>query len=267
MQFSAPRGGVMAKHKEPIVDLGTCYFMERTDQVWQYLKAGEALTRGMALQSTLDWFNFDNAFQTAAAGTRKLTYRGTGTVAVTNNFPLQLLGLPKSSKWREKALLFIDTGTGDDQVAVIHRVYDRSLDVEWLDSEDGGLTTAISNSSDFTISGSYRALKTTAENIVCIGFVQHENVALDEYFWALVEGQGFFLNGAANVGVGQGFTVAAGGAALVDADAVQGRIVVNPITASAADEIGWGILHAVRIGKVPFQHEGGYNPSYKHPGT
>ncbi|MEG9862133.1 MAG: hypothetical protein V6Z81_06480 [Parvularculales bacterium] len=266
--WSLPRAdddGVLGVHDEPYVPLGSIYHDSETGYVWQYFKAGEALSYGDAVVQSLSIHTITNLATAAPAGTRELNDSG-------ENFLTSLARIkPKNSRQKEFAMLQVISGTGAGQRGIIHEIQQNRLVVEW-DSEttatqhQGDLATALATDSDIQIFAPWLAEQSDAADEPTIGFVQQrDGVAQDKYFWALYCGIGKFRAGAA---------VTAGLALTTDATA--GRMGPKGDTADffsgialAAGADGdrvWGQLQAaLMIGEVPTVTDIGYQPSTRPP--
>lgn len=263
--FSAPRGGTGAKfsQEKSVIDAGECYGAAKGGRIWSFVKAKEVLKKGNPLASDLALLSLTDKFKAAPAGSAAVEYAGTDA---GDNFLEQLKAVPPVSQYRAKAILNITGGTGVDQSAIIHRIYAKKLDVEWLNTTDGRLVTALATNTDATIEVPWLVEKAGTGSAV-VGFAQ-DDIAKDQWFWMLVEGQGYYLSGAA-IAAGAALRVSASGK--VDDGVITLANAPSPCgysigAISATDKVGWGNLVAPsRIGKVVFFHEGMYKGSHKQP--
>ena len=185
MLNSFPQGDQTAIHDYPIVPLGTCVVDDQDDREWVYLKARAALTKGHALQASLNILGtgLDN-LHTVAAGTRQITFT-TAEITAAN---LTLLNrVADNSQNGEYLELYVHGGAGVGQQAIVVAKDDRVFDL-WWDSDDGGLETALDATSDLELFAMWWAhAANNADGTIALA---QADIAQDKYFWGLRKGRG-----------------------------------------------------------------------------
>lgn len=181
-------------HDKPQANPGTCFYDHRTGKTWVYMKAGQNLVQGNPVTVRTEWDGsqddnegpLDDYFEAAVAGSTVLKRES----AITTDLRTVLPGLSGSYQYKERPIIYAHVGTGHGQMGVIIGVRETELDVEWLTSKDGTLTTATADSTDWQVFAPYMAVLPIDEDQGVVGFVQVESVSEGEYFWVLQKGIG-----------------------------------------------------------------------------
>ena len=186
--------GILAINDEPYVPLGSQYHDKDTGEIWQYVKAFEALNYADALTMTMNVHTVSTLGTAAPAGSIELNDSGENFFTAGN-----MERLVRTTRQREHAMLEVVDGTGAGQRATIIEIQQNRLIVEW-DTPDGTLQTALDTTSDLEIYAPWMARRSSAEDQPTIGWCQNRNgVEQDKYFWALACGIGTFRLGNANL--------------------------------------------------------------------
>ena len=252
--------GVLAIHDEPYAPLGSCYQDQDTGYTWQYLKASEALAYGDALQAYYALHTMPDLAAAVPAGTHDI-------VDTSENFLTSLARVKPTSRQMEMAMIYVDGGTGVGQRGIITEFQNNRLIVEW-DSADGTLETALATDSTFEIYADWLARKVRNPAAQTIGFVQNRNgVAQDKYFWALHEGKGVYIAGAAITASGTVLTPHATDGRLGPRGASDNNTAGYALTSvAAAGQLGRANLKAnILIGEVGVRQDIGYTSSTVRP--
>lgn len=143
---------------------------------WVYLKAGVVLEQGEGLMSNMSIGTIITNLDTvSAAGSDLIT--DTGSTFETDGV---LTGM----------MISVHGGTGLGQFGIVLEVQSETvLRIQWLSSGDGKLDTALDTTSDLTVFAPWLGIL-CANDKTCIGFAQID-VALNSFFWALVNGIGY----------------------------------------------------------------------------
>lgn len=269
MIFSLPKvdkWGPLAKHTAPQNRLGELYCDNDTNKLWVYVRANEAITRGAALQSVapVTGANDADGLQAAAAGSNVIELASDTTDA--NTFTELLTRVPQQPRNSDYAMIRIGAQTG-----IIRSFTARSANVEWMSGAEPpnwGLRTAIAeaNSNTINLLRPWLVEETDGNNQSCIGFAQRA-IAVGEYFWALVEGIGEGLAGAAAVAADVALRCAANGTLVIfDADGNPNDVAVAWSYGGAASGDFPIIASApTKLGVVPLRRTSRSEISYDYP--
>lgn len=259
------KDGVLAIHTTPQNRLGEYFCDNETNELWVYLQANNALSRGAALQGKdVVTFGGDGAgdLVAAAAGSRKLTFESSDLDGSSG----PLYRVPTQPRNAEYAIVYAP-GT-DDQFGTVYEHRDRECSVEWWSEigNDLSLTTALA--ADTALSFVVPWLANEAGNTDdVIGFAQRD-ISAGQYFWALVEGLGIGQAGAA-IAAGTALRVTGSAGRLDDvaegsAQAVNACAHAKTAAAADGDEFLITACAPMRI-SIP-QFKGGRSRiAYQHP--
>ena len=251
------KDGVLAIHSTAQNRLGEYFCNNLTNRLWVYLRANVAIPEGAGIASVAPTA-FTTGLLAAAAGTKELKF--SATVNLDTAFPR----VPNQPRFYEYMHL---TQTGGSQLGVVHEHRDRECSVQWYSEDDLKLTTALAANADVSFAVPWLVrIATTGGDV--IGFAQRA-IKIGEYFWALVEGVGWGIAGAA---------VAAGAALRIDGtdgrldDLSTGAAVVRSAPCAysidaqtvAAALVPIVAAAPVRIGILPFQG-GRSQTSHEYP--
>lgn len=254
MIFSLPKvdkNGVLATHTTPQNRLGEYFCDNENNQLWVYLRANEALSKGAAVASRAAQ-TIASGLQAAAAGSRKLTFTG---VNLDTTFPR----VPNQPRFAEYMVVH---QVGGSQIGTVWEHTQTEMSVEWV-SEDGfDLTTALADSDDVTFATPWLCNEAGTTSGV-IGYAQRA-IAVGNYFWALVEGIGWGLANAA-IAAGAALRVADANGELDDAAGDARSPCGYSLAAAAAGELfPMNAAAPMRI-SIPMFHGRKSRISYEHP--
>lgn len=273
MIFSLPKvdkGGVLAVHTTPQNRVGEYFCDNESNQLWVYLRANAALTRGMPLVSRPPQV-ITVGLQAAAAASRRLTFdSGSNALTVDGSQTSDDLNaiFPRVSRQPRNAEYMVVRETANDQMGTVHAHAARSMDVEWWSEDDYALTTALVDDGDVHLMTPWLVNHAdgNAGSDGVVAFAQAA-IAQGRYFWGLVEGIGIGLAAAA-VTAGVGLLVnnnADGLSPLTEAShAVSHRVAYSLGAAADADEFPIVASAPARISIPPFAG-GRSTKSYKYP--
>ena len=255
MIFSLPkvnRDGVLAIHSTPQNRLGEYFCDNERNQLWVYVRANEAITKGLAL-SSISPTAITTGLEAAAAGSRELTF--STAVNLDTTFPR----VPNQPQFTEYMIV---AQTGGSQFGTVHSHAERQCAVEWYTEDDLQLGTALAANANVDF-GTPWLMRTAVTAGSVVGFAQRA-IAIGEYFWALVDGVGFGYSTAAVVqNTPLRITTTAG--ELDDGGGNSDPCAYSTANQSAADELISIIASApVKIGIPPFQGVGN-DIAYQYP--
>jgi len=161
-------------------------------RLWRYVQASVALSAGNVCVKANNTGIAIDADVDAAAAADTIRVTGTGDFTATaledadyesgNN---QGLG--------HQYFLWIDAGGSQGQGGIVtSRVSDNVVEVYWVNSDDGKISTALTTASDYVVMTDARVAKSSAatQNAVCVAQI----AVTDEYwFWGLYFGKGIVL--------------------------------------------------------------------------
>jgi hypothetical protein len=237
---------------QPLQKAGTIStdYLGRT---WAYVQASEALTQGDALIPE-SYAAIDATVDTAVdADTRRVTDSGVFTTTALADMagPLvkdssgAILQHPNGNIY----WLWINAGAAQGQGGpIISRVDDNSVDVYWVNSNDGKIATALTTSSEYVVFTSTRVKQgdAAAGTDTVGGFVQMQAGITDEYwFWALIKGWGLGKIDTSDTAIAAGEAIVTG---TVDAT-IQG--ITTGTAAELAHQIGIGSMDQDADGVIP----------------
>ena len=145
--------------------------------------------------------------------------------------------------------LWINAGAAQGQGGpIISRVDDNSVDVYWVNSNDGKIATGLTTSSEYVVFTSTRVKQgdAAAGTDTVGGFVQMQAGITDEYwFWALIKGWGLGKIDTSDTAIAAGEAIVTG---TVDAT-IQG--ITTGTAAELAHQIGIGSMDQDADGVIP----------------
>ena len=177
--------GVLAIHNSAQNRLGECFRSNLTNRKWVYVRANVAIPNGAGIASVAPT-SITSGLLAAAAGTKQLKFGG--AVNLDTSFPR----VPNQPRFSEYMHI---TKLGGSQFGIVHDHRERECSVEWYSELDFKLATALDANDDMSITVPWLARLATNSGDV-IGFAQRA-IKVGEYFWALVEGVGWGIAGAA----------------------------------------------------------------------
>ena len=196
--FSLPKGDLTDTFKDPVVELGQLFCDQRTGHWWMFGRAHQDLEYGDWVCPVYQYHQFTLG-ESVAAGTRELP-GGSAADFIDTTFE----DVPPESQMNERLFLSVYEGTGLGQRGVVRRIHDKKLTVQWLDTKDGTLKTALNTTSKVQFSAPWRHQKAVA-SYPTIGPVQVEGgVKKNVYYWVKILGPGVgkVLVPAADLGAG-----------------------------------------------------------------
>ncbi len=238
MIFSLPKVdkyGVLAIHSTPQNRLGEYFCDNSNNRLWVYLRANEALDKGAAVASRAPQ-EIASGLQAAAAGSRELVFSGVNLDTIFPRVPNQ----PRFSEY------MMVQEEGGSQIGTVWEHSQTEMSVQWTSELDFQLASALAASADLIFKTPWLVDEAGTGGAV-IGFAQRA-IAIGQYFWALVEGFGWGLAGAAiaadtalrvsnaNGALDDAASGASDPCAYSEAAAASGELV--PIVASAPKKIG-----------------------------
>ena len=161
-------------------------------RLWRYCQADDALSQGNVTRKISNHGIVINADVDAAAAADLIRVTGTGdfTVTALEDADYETSNVTGAG---HQYFLWIDAGATQGQGGIItFRASNNAVDVYWLQSNDGKISTALTTSSDYVVTCDYRVELTTDpdDNTVCIPQID----VTDEYwFWGLYFGKGVVL--------------------------------------------------------------------------
>lgn len=244
--------GVYTIHSTPQNRLGECFWDNETNQMFVYVRADEAITRGAALTSKAPQ-SINSGLLAAAAGSKTLEFGS--TVNLDTTFP-RVPNQPKSSEY------IIVGVVGSSESGILYAHTQNEAFVSW-DTDDLTLETALlaDASLDFTTPWLVREAGT---DLGVIGIAQRD-IAQGEYFWALVTGYGKAYADAAIAAGAPLYVATTEGEGDDTAVSVEGPYAYALRAQSTADRLVDVIAACPsRIGIVPLR-KAPSTSSYTHP--
>ena len=247
--------GVLAIHTTPQNRLGECFFDNQTNEMWVYVRANAALAQGAPV-AVVPNQTITSGLLAAAAGSRKLNFGS--SVNLDTTFP-RVPNQPRNADY------MIVKAPGN-QVGTVYEHRQREMSVEWWYEDDFQLATALAADDDLSFITPW--LVTTADgnagNRGVVGFAQ-KAIAVGNYFWALVQGLGVGLAGAA-ISAGDPLSVVDAGDGLGPAQAADTANACAYALEAAADT-DLVVMTAAAPGRTSIpQFKGGRSKqSYQHP--
>lgn len=219
------------------------YRFDEQGRLWVYLQASVVLAQGEAVERVDDVIDAD-VDAAAAVDTVRVTGTGDFTAAAMPNGNYSPDGTQPNG---HQYFLWINDSAAQGQGGPIrNRPSDNAVDVYWIQSDDGKISTALTTSSDYIVYTHTRVkLAASANATQIIAFVQRQAGVTDEnWFWGLAKGHGIGLLDTLGTALTKGLPIVAGD----NAGTVQGG------DASAADAYymaGYGIIDSDADAKIP----------------
>ena len=244
--------GVLAIHSEPKNRLGEYFCDNDNNRLWVYLRADEALSKGVGLVPKA--VSSITSAASADAGSNVVDFAA--TVDLDGLFP-RCPHQPRNADY-----MLLHAGNGD--FGTIWEYTTRRVQVQWFSRLDFKLSAAlVTTTVNITVPWLVREAAAASSPMV-IGFTQRE-IPLGSYFWALVEGIGGTLLSTATIPhTGLDIANTEGETDMIDAASISDNIGFTLATGAANTFSPFVAAAPVRIGILPFQ--GNLRDiAYEHP--
>ena len=171
----ADKYGMLVKHTYPQDRLGENFCDNDDNRRWVYVRADEGLSKGAALAAKAS-NQIASGLLATAADTNKLVFNGVNLDTV---FPR----VPNQPKFNDFIMV---QEVGGSQIGTVYAHSGTEMWVDWWSELERSLSSPLAASANLNFVVPW-LVQEAAQTGDVIGFAQRE-IAVGEYFWALVEG-------------------------------------------------------------------------------